>query len=116
MRFTITVGFAARFATACTATAASAFELAVTFGLAGHWGTAFVFTTFLADGFFAAAFTDGFDANFFTLATDLDLTFNFGLLLDFTAMTHILSWFIETPSASFLTIKLLRVNRHFLRR
>jgi hypothetical protein len=40
------------------------------------------------------------DVNFFTT---LDLTATFVLTFDFTVMTHILSWIIETPSASFLT-------------
>jgi hypothetical protein len=41
-----------------------------------------------------------FDVNFFATS---DLTATFALTFDFTVMTHILSWIIETPSASFLT-------------
>ena len=78
----------------------------LTSGLEDNLGAAFVFSPcFVIELLDVSAFTLGFDVNFFetfALTVDFVWVFDFGLTLDFTAMTHILSLIIETPSASFL--------------
>lgn len=75
-------------------------------------------TEVLEDNFIDTGFADFTGLPAFALATVLDFavtfvftaTFAFAFTLDFdfafdlTAMTHILTWKIETPSASFVTV------------
>jgi hypothetical protein len=88
-------------------------------------GLAFRALGFVINFLIGFAFMRGFDINFFatlvfaaafdlSIAFGLALIFAFKLTFDFTTMTHILSFIIETPSASFLTIKLLHANQHLL--
>jgi hypothetical protein len=53
---------------------------------------------FLLTATFRAGFGFDLDVKFFTT---LGLTAAFVLTFDFTAITHILFWILETPSASF---------------
>ena len=71
--------------------------------------TAFFKPVFVINFLFGFDFTFDFEA--FTFTAPIDLTAVFFLIFDFTAMTHILSWIIEAPSASFLTINLLHINQ-----
>jgi hypothetical protein len=93
------------------------FTTSATGGLTMVTGFAMSFTgAFTALGVSTADFTlgSGFVINFlvgFAIKFDFDATFfatfgftaAFDLTFDFIAITHILSWIIETPSASFLT-------------
>jgi hypothetical protein len=59
-----------------------------------------LFFSFVINFLVGFGFALDFAVNFFTT---FFFTAAFTLTFDFTAMTHILSWIIETPSASFLT-------------
>jgi len=82
---------------------------------AGVWGAvlAGVFATLFASidlsvSFFIIVFPVGFrfvldfDVNF----TTPDLTAAFDLIFDFSTITHILLWILETPSASFMFLQI----------
>jgi hypothetical protein len=93
-RFTTAVSFEAGFVLG--ALVASAVETIFASGLANNFGSAFDFSTcFVIDFLDDSAFTLGFDVNLFetlTLTADFVWAFDFGLTLDLTAMTHILSF------------------------
>jgi hypothetical protein len=105
-RFITAAAFTAGFTSVFCTLGTSATELLLTSGLEDNLGAAFVFSPcFVIELLDVSAFTLGFDVNFFetfALTVDFVWVFDFGLTLDFTAMTHILSLIIETPSASFL--------------
>ena len=106
MRFITTTGLATRFAETLGAAAASTTASTLISGWTDT-GPLFDFSAcFVIDFLDGSTFTIGFDGTFFvtfTLTTGFDLVFTPGLALDFTAMTHILSLIIETPSVSFIT-------------
>lgn len=118
MDFAMTAGF--DFA------ATGALTTATGFGVDMTKGFSFIALGFIINFLFGFAFTADLDNILFTtfaftavvdllFALGFALIFAFDLTFDFTTMTHILSWIIETPSASFLTINLLQSNKHFLR-
>jgi hypothetical protein len=91
-RLTTSVGFMVAGFTASFTGASTAFGVSTTdFTLASGFVINFLV------GF---SFIFDFDVTFFSA---LGFTAAFALTFDFTAITHILSWIIETPSASFIT-------------
>jgi hypothetical protein len=93
-RLTTNVGFmAAGFAMSFTGASTTARGVSTT-GFA-------LYSDFFIDFLVGFNFAFGFDATFFTAF--LGFTTAFALTFDFTTITHILSWIIEAPSASFLT-------------